>query len=121
MAQDGYHQTFIRLRSHTTGEWLTHKDLRPRLVKEATQTETNLTEVVLRILAERYGVPYEPTGRKTAPAKNGEELNLRLPLPLKTAIGAEANVIGHSLQRQILADLCDHYELAMPERAATAA
>lgn len=121
MAQDGYHQTFIRLRSHTTGEWLAHKDLRPRLVKEATETETNLTEVVLRILAKRYSVPYEPTGRKTAPAKNGEELNLRLPIPLKTAIGAEANVIGCTLQEQVRADLCDHYGLTMPGAAATAA
>lgn len=120
MAQNGYHQTFIRLRSHTTHEWLTSPKLRPCLVADAAKTGTNLTEVVLEILAKRYKVPYEPSGRKTKPAKNGEELNLRLPHELRTAIGAEANVEGHSLQRQILADLCDHYKLAMPARSAAA-
>lgn len=111
MAQ-GYHQTFIRLRSHTTGEWLVSPELRPRLVEDAEEAGTNLTDVVLQILAKRYKVPIEPTGRKTTPAKDGEELNLRLPLPLKTAIGAKANVAGHSLQRQILDDLSAHYKLA---------
>lgn len=110
-------QAFVRLRSHTTGEWLVPEELRPKLVADAEAAGSNLTEVVLQILAARYRVAYEPNGRRTAPSKNGEELNLRLPWPLKTAIGASANENGTTLQDEIRASLSAHYGLQMPAAA----
>jgi hypothetical protein len=110
---NGHFQAFVRLRSHTTGDWIAPKELRPLIVKDA--DGGNLTEVVVKILADVFKIPFEPNGRKTAPSKNAEELNLRLPWDLKTAIGARANENGRSLQREIIAVLCDHYGLALPE------
>jgi hypothetical protein len=112
---NGYFQAFVRLRSRPGGERLAPEELRPRLVADAEARGSNLTDVANEILAARYRVPFEPTGRKTAASPDGEELNLRIPWDLKTAIGAEANVHGRSLQREILAALCDHYGLALPE------
>lgn len=106
---------FVRLRSHPSGEWIAPPDLRPLIVAEAEGAGSNVTDVVVGILAAKYRVPFEPSGRKTAASPDGEELNLRLPWPLKTAIGAAANVNGHSLQRQILADLSEHYGLELPD------
>lgn len=110
-----FFQAFVRLRS-TTGEWIAPPELREKLVADAEEQDSNLTEVVIAILAGRYRVTFAPIGRRTAPNPTGEELNLRLPWDLKTAIGAAANVQGHSLQRQIIGELCAHYGLELPER-----
>lgn len=107
-------QTFVRLRSHTTGEWFVPPELRPRLVADAEAQDTNLTELVIQILAKRFKVPFEATGRKTAPSKNGEELNLRLPMALYKAIAVSAAAHPHSVQREILGALCANYSLALP-------
>lgn len=112
--ESAHFQAFVRLRSHTTGEWLAPPELRSKLVADADASGTNLTEFVIATLAKRYRVPYEATGRRTAPTKDAAELNLRIPLVLKTAIGARANTNGVSLQRQIIEDLSAHYELVPP-------
>lgn len=116
MAGD-YVQRFVRLRSHTTSEWLASPELRPRLVETAEAQASNLTEVVIGILARTYKVPFEPTGRRTAPADNGEELNLRLPSRLDRAIGMAAARNGRSVPDEIRAALCAHYGLALPAAA----
>lgn len=116
MSEPDHFQTFVRLRSQTTGEWFVPPELRPRLVADAEEHDSNLTELVIVILAKRFKVPFEATGRKTAPSKNGEELNLRLPMALYKAI-AVAAAGQHSVQREILAALCANYSLTLPTPA----
>lgn len=121
-----YVQRFVRLQSHTTGEWLAHPDLRGKLVADAEAQGSNLTEVVIAILAGVHKVPFEPNGRRTAPADSGKELNLRLPGRLDRAIGVAAARNGKSLPDEIRAELCGHYALEVPappkrSRAARAA
>ncbi len=90
------------------------EQLRPRLVEAADEQGSNLTEVVIEILARVYKVPFEPNGRRTAPADDGEELNLRLPVRLDSAIGAAAGRNGHSIAAEIRAALCTHFGLELP-------
>jgi hypothetical protein len=113
MSEDGFFQAFVRLRSHSTGEWLVPPELRPKLVADAEAKGSNLTEVVLGILAAHYKVPFEPAGRKTKPSRNGEELNLRLPMRLYRAIAMSAARYPRTVQREILATLCTHYGLRL--------
>lgn len=117
MTEDGHYQAFVRLRS-TSGEWLVDPELRPRIVADAEEHDSNVTDVVLAILAKRYKVACEPNGRRTAADPGGEELNLRLPMPLYQRIAAAA-AERHpwSVPDEIRAALCAHYEFAVPEAA----
>lgn len=113
MSSAEFFQAFVRLRSHTTGEWLAPEALRSKLVADAEAQESNLTDVVIQILADTYRVPCEASGRRTKPNANGEELNLRLPMPLYQAIAAAAATHPRSVQREILDALCKHYGLEL--------
>jgi hypothetical protein len=105
-------QAFVRLRTKQ-GDWVVHPDLRERLVKDAAADGTNLTEVAVQILARSCGVPFEPNGRRTAPSKGADELNLRLPLRLYHVLTA---TYGSKYQDGIRSLLCAHYGLRVPAR-----
>lgn len=108
MSNQDYQQAFVRLRSKTTGEWLASEDLRPLMVADAIEQQTNLTEIALRILAERYGIKHKPNGRRTNPGTDEAVLNLRVPGKLARAIQRTA---GNRWCHQIRFDLQDHYGL----------
>lgn len=120
MSEQEFKQRFIRLVNRKTGELLVPEDLRPMLAREAEANESNLTETSIKILCKTYGVLFVPTGRKTAPAAAGEELNLRLPMDLDGAIRAAAAVNDRSVQREILAALCAHFGLRLHKRRVAA-
>lgn len=106
---------FIRIRS-TTGAHIAPPELREKLVEDALGQGTNLTEVVVAILARRFKVPYEPHGRKTDPVASQDVLNLRIPQDLRQKLdvaGAMAKP-KRSAQKEALATLCQHYGLRMP-------
>lgn len=116
MSEDTEHfQTFVRLQSRPTGEWLVDPKLRPKLVAFAEEQESNLTDVVIAILGRRYGVAVAPNGRRTAPDKDAVELNLRLPMPLYQAIAQAAVTHPRSVPDEIRAALCDECGLPVPE------
>jgi hypothetical protein len=110
--------TFIRLRSKTTSEWLVHPDLRDRLIEEAEREGTNMTDQIVRILADRYRVPYTPGGRKTQPGNDNDVINLgdALPPRLERVIKTKAAKTGGTWIDQIRRDLCDHFDLVMPPK-----
>lgn len=115
---DTHHQAFVRLRSHTTGRWFVDPELRPKLVADAEAQDSNLTEVAVKILCDRFGVPYEANGRKTAPRGSGDELNLRIPTALYRILSA---TYGAKYQDGIRQALCQHYGLEVPGRRSAAA
>lgn len=114
MTNPDYHQAYIRLQSKTTSEWFVHPDLRHRLVADAEAQGSNLSEVAIKILADKYGVAYVSNGRRTAPKEDPVILNLRLPRPLYAAIARAAlPTYGPKYQDAIRADLCAHYGLSV--------
>lgn len=103
---------FVRLRSKTTGDWFVHPDLRRRLVADARDQGTNMTEVALRILADAYGVDYAGEARKTEPRDDDDKIVLRLPVELRDAI---KRAHPDHWQDGLRATLCAHYRLAVPQ------
>lgn len=114
---EGYFQAFVRLRSRSTGEWLVPPELREKLAADARERGSNLTEVVVSILARRYNVACDPTVRGTAPSPTAEHLNLRLPMELYRELELARIASGRrSYQLEFLAALCAHYGLRLPVR-----
>jgi hypothetical protein len=113
MASDD-HIAFVRLRSKTTREWFVHEDLRPRLVADAAERGTNLSDVAVDVLCKRFAIPFEPNGRKTHPQRDDDVINLRLPAALYRAL---VSAYAVKYQDGIRHVLCAYYGLSVPERA----
>jgi hypothetical protein len=64
--------------------------LKRRLADEVASRGSNLNDVAVEILAARYGVPFEPTGRRGAPRGEGREVLLRMPRALKERLADRA-------------------------------
>jgi myo-inositol-1-phosphate synthase len=64
--------------------------LKRALVREVARRGGNLNDLATGILAERFGVPYSPTGRRSPLAGASGVALLRMPDALKEAIDAEA-------------------------------
>lgn len=114
--KNGVRQHFIRLRLRGgKGSWLVHPDLKARIVDDAEKAGTNMTAVTVGILAQRYGVPYEPTGRRTKPTRNGYEFRIYLSAELARKIErASIKRFGHSRPvEEIRYVLQEHYGLPL--------
>lgn len=111
-----FHQTYVRLRSQPSGDWLVHPKMRDRLVKYAAKRDTNLTEAAIEILSARYGIDYEATGRKTGPRDSADVLNMRLPSGLWEQIRYAAVESGHGNMDEVRVALCEHFNLKIPKR-----
>lgn len=104
--------TGVRLKAKN-GAWLVHPDLRARMIAEAHEHSTNLTDLATKILSERYGVAYEPNVRRSSPAVGSEDqMNFRFSDELKRAIIVGAAPTG--MVQAIRVALCEHYNLPMP-------
>lgn len=112
MTTDAKVQRLVRLRSVTTREWYASPELRPRLVADANEQGTNLTEIVLMILAKRLGYTYAPNGRRTEPGASEEIVKLDVPLELDRLVGAAYPDV--SRPKAIIRLLSAHYGLGIP-------
>lgn len=104
-------QLFVRLRSATTGELFAPPDLRAKIVEHVEAQESNLIDVVSEILADKYGVPYEPRGYRAHPSPTGDVLALRIPVDLRKALDGAAFANGRNAQDETIATLCAYYGL----------
>jgi myo-inositol-1-phosphate synthase len=86
--------------------------LKQALVREVARRGGNLNDLATGILAERFGVPYTPTGRRSPLAGTSGVTLLRMPAALKAAIDAEAARSGAHANDVILQVLAD--DLAIP-------
>ena len=64
--------------------------LKAALVREVARVGGNLNDVATGLLAERFGIAYVPTGRRSPLAGAGGVALLRMPVELKQRIEAEA-------------------------------
>ena len=58
-------------------------ELKRRLADEVRERGSNLNDVAVEILAARFGIPFDPTGRKGSPGGSGGDVLLRMPRALK--------------------------------------
>ncbi|HXF98291.1 MAG TPA: inositol-3-phosphate synthase [Gaiellaceae bacterium] len=82
--------------------------LKGALVREAARRRSNVNDVAASILAESFGVPYAPSGRRRKVLAGGSPVVLlRVPRELKDEIRAEASRSRANANDVILAALAD--------------
>jgi myo-inositol-1-phosphate synthase len=98
--------------------------LKRRLGREVARRESTLNDIAVEILAERYGVAFEPSGRKGSPPGDTGVVLLRVPPTLKERLNADARDRGGSMNQLIVETLAERLgptalpsrKEAMPER-----
>jgi myo-inositol-1-phosphate synthase len=76
--------------------------LKDALVRETARQGTSLNDVAVGLLADAFGVPHQPTGRKSPLPGSSPALLLRMPHELRDAIQAEARRSGRTLNDVVL-------------------
>ena len=82
-------------------------ELKQRLAAEVADRGSNLNDVAVGILASRFAVPFEPSGRKGVPPKGAGDVLLRMPAELKDRLqtrAAERRTNANELINEILAE-----------------
>jgi myo-inositol-1-phosphate synthase len=82
-------------------------ELKRRLAAEVAARRSNLNDVAVGILASRFAVPFEPSGRKGAPPKEAGDVLLRMPGELKERLqqrAAERRIALNDLINDILGE-----------------
>jgi myo-inositol-1-phosphate synthase len=86
--------------------------LKRRLVHETEARASNLNDVAVGILADRFGMPYEGSGRRSPAAGTSGVVLLRLPPGLKRRIQLEAFERGGNTNAVILETLSERLGIA---------
>jgi myo-inositol-1-phosphate synthase len=76
--------------------------LKQALVRETARRGASLNDVAVGLLAEAFGVPHQPSGRKSPLPGSSPVLLLRMPGELRDAIQAEARRSGHTVNDVVL-------------------
>ncbi len=94
-------------------------DLKRRLAGEVERRKASLNDVAVSILASRFGVPFEPKGRRGAPPRPAGDVLLRMPRELKDRLARRAEErrkTTHDLIVETLSEGLDgHGKEQMPE------
>ena len=93
--------------------------LKRRLAGEVERRRASLNDVAVSILASRFGVPFEPSGRRGAPPRPAGDVLLRMPRELKDRLARRAEErrkTTHDLIVETLSEGLDgHGKERMPE------
>jgi myo-inositol-1-phosphate synthase len=85
-------------------------ELKKRLAVAVAERGSNLNDIAVGILASRFAVPFEPTGRKGTPPKGAGDVLLRMPAELKERLqqrAAERRTNTNELINEILDERLD--------------
>src|SRR3712207_6206457 len=82
-------------------------ELKSRLADEVATRASNLNDVAVEILAARFGIPFEPTGRKGRPRAEGGDVLLRMPRALKERLRERAAGRGRTANDLIVETLAE--------------
>ena len=69
-------------------------ELKESLAEEVARAGASLNDIAVGILAARFAVPFEPSGRKGAPPKAKGDVLLRMPADLKEKLQTRASERG---------------------------
>src|SRR5271168_5038472 len=93
-------------------------DLKRRLAVAVEERRASLNDVAVSILASRFGVPFEPSGRRGAPPRPAGDVLLRMPRELKDRLARRAgehHKTTHDLIVETLADGLGTRKEQMPQ------
>jgi myo-inositol-1-phosphate synthase len=91
-------------------------ELKERLAAEVARSGSSLNDVAVGILASRFAVPFEPSGRKGTPPKGRGDVLLRMPAALKDKLQTRAAERGHGANDLIVEILAERLGVAGPRR-----
>ena len=91
-------------------------ELKEKLAEEVARAGASLNDVAVGILASRFGVPFEPSGRKGAPPKGKGDILLRMPPALKEKLQTRASGRGRGLNDLIVEILSERLGAAIPRK-----
>src|SRR5215211_3355627 len=84
-------------------------DLKRNLAREVEGTQGSLNDLAVGILASRFAVSFEPSGRKgSAPSSSGDVL-LRMPPELKEKLSRRARERNRTLNQLVVDTLLEHF------------
>jgi myo-inositol-1-phosphate synthase len=83
------------------------RTLKRRLGREVARRESTLNDIAVEILAERYQIDFEPSGRKGNPPSDTGVVLLRVPPAVKDRLDADARERGTSTNRLIVEALSE--------------
>src|SRR3954469_2026188 len=94
-------------------------DLKRNLAREVEATEGSLNDLAVGILASRFAVPFEPSGRKgSAPSASGDVL-LRMPPELKEKLSRRARERKRTLNQLVVETLEERFGESRKEEMAS--
>jgi myo-inositol-1-phosphate synthase len=91
-------------------------ELKQTLAAEVTRAGASLNDVAVGILASRFAVPFEPSGRKGAPPKGKGDVLLRMPPALKEKLQTRAAERRRGVNDLIVEILGERLGLAAPSK-----
>jgi myo-inositol-1-phosphate synthase len=91
-------------------------ELKERLAAEVTRAGRSLNDIAVGILADRFAVPFEPSGRKGSPPKAKGDVLLRMPAALKEKLQTRGAERGGGMNDLIVEILAERLGAAVPTR-----
>jgi myo-inositol-1-phosphate synthase len=91
-------------------------ELKERLAAEVARTGRSLNDIAVGILASRFAVPFEPSGRKGSPPKGTGDVLLRMPAALKEKLQTRSAERGRGVNDLIVEILAERLGIAGPSR-----
>jgi myo-inositol-1-phosphate synthase len=85
-------------------------DLKRRLAEEVEARRTNLNDVAVEILASRFAVPFQGSGRRAGRPSGKGDVLLRMPAELKQKLARRASERGRSLTQLIVETLSERLD-----------
>jgi myo-inositol-1-phosphate synthase len=85
-------------------------DLKRRLAREVEALESNLNDVAVEILASRFAVPFQGSGRRGGSGSGKGDVLLRMPLELKEKLTRRAAERARSVNQLILETLEERFQ-----------
>lgn len=90
------------------------EQLRSRLVADAQEANASINETAVAILAARYGVEREPSGRPFRGEAGSTQIVLSVPPELRDAIRLHAARKGEPMRAVVIEELAANYGLSIP-------
>ena len=85
-------------------------ELKRRLAEEVQARRSNLTDVAIEILASRYAVPFQGSGRRAGRPSGKGDVLLRMPAELKSKLAQRASERGRSVTQLIVETLSERLD-----------
>jgi myo-inositol-1-phosphate synthase len=96
-------------------------ELKKRLADEVAQRGSNLNDVAVEILARRFGIEFDPTGRRGSPRATGRDVLLRMPRILKDRLRQRASERKRTTNELIVETLSERLGVNSPRKERMAA